>query len=354
MVYELNSYITFLSFPHRKFIIVSFFQKVVSWMRKLFQSGIAISFACFLILSGCSVKDGGSTNSSSDASTSEGGLSGTVKIDGSSTVFPISQAAAEEFQKLHKDVKVTVGTSGTGGGFKKFVLGEIDINDASRPIKQKEIDACKENKIEFIELKVAIDGLSVIVNTENDWCDGFTVEQLKKIWEPDSKVKKWNEINPDWPDAEFKLYGPDTDSGTFDYFTEAICGEGGASRADYTPSADDNVLVRGVSGDKHSLGYFGYAYYLENKDKLKVLGISESGETGTYVVPANDTIEGGKYVPLSRPLFLYVNKASLDKPEVAAFLDYYLGDGQVLVNEVGYVSLSKESVAEESAKLKKD
>ena len=312
-------------------------------MRSVLSVGVVV---CLGLVTGCSVQDAGNGNGEGSSTTAGDKLSGTVTIDGSSTVFPISQAVAEEFQKKHSGVKVVVGTSGTGGGFKKFVLGEIDINDASRPIKQKEIDACKKAGIEFIELKIAIDGLSVIVNKENDWCDCLTVEQLKAIWEPESKVTLWSEVNPDWPKEKIRMYGPDTDSGTFDYFTEAICGEGGASRTDYTPSADDNVLVRGVAGDKHSLGYFGYAYYSENKDKLKVVGIATGEDLATCLKPTDESIESGRYVPLSRPLYLYVNVASLKKPQVAAFLKNYLDEGQDLVSEVGYVRLSSELLAQ--------
>ncbi len=304
-----------------------------------------------LVAIGCSVEDAANGPATNGNGGGDAKLSGTVMIDGSSTVFPISQAVAEEFQKVHSDVKVVVGTSGTGGGFKKFVVGESDINDASRPIKNKEIAACKEHGIEFIELKIAIDGLSVIVNPENEWCDAMTVAQLKAIWSPDSKITKWSEVNPDWPDAEFKLYGPDTDSGTFDYFTEAICGEDGASRSDYTPSTDDNVLVRGVAGDKNSLGYFGYAYYVENKDKLKVIGVAPGDDVTVAVKPTDETIEAGKYTPLSRPLFLYVNVKSLRKPHVAAFLNYYIKEGQALVGEVGYVQLSESILAETTKTL---
>ena len=311
---------------------------------------IILGWAFFLgigvfALGGCTVKDSG-LDSSGDSS---GKLSGTVTIDGSSTVFPISQAVAEEFQKQYSGVKVVVGTSGTGGGFKKFVLGEIDINDASRPIKQKEIDACRENGIEYIALKVAIDGLSVIVNPENDWCRGLTVAQLKSIWEPDSKVTSWSDVDSKWPEKEIRLYGPDTDSGTFDYFTEAICGEGGASRTDYTPSTDDNVLVRGVSGDQYSLGYFGYAYYVENKDKLKIVGVAPELQGTEFVEPTDQSIETGEYTPLSRPLFLYVNKAALKRPEVATFVKYYLAQGQNLASEVGYIRLSQ-SILDETRK----
>ena len=197
-------------------------------------------------------------------------LSGTIEIDGSSTVFPVSEAVAEEFGKLHGDVRVNVGVSGTGGGFKRFTVGETDISDASRPIKDREAAAAKENGVEYIELKVGTDGLSVMVSPDNDFVDCLTVAELKRIWEPGSKITKWNQVRPEFPDRPMRLYGADTDSGTFDYFTEEIVGEAQASRADYTASADDNVLVQGISGDRNALGYFGYAYYAENPDKLKV------------------------------------------------------------------------------------
>lgn len=319
-------------------------------MKTLAYGFVLTAVSCtFFAAVGCTVSETGSDQSSSRTSGAGGELKGTVSINGSSTVFPISQAVAEEFQKVHPAVRVVVGTSGTGGGFKQFVRGETDINDASRPIKDSEIALCKENGIEYVELKIAIDGLSVIVSPTNDWCDCLTVGQLKAIWEPGSQVKKWSDVDSSWPAEEIKLFGPDTDSGTFDYFTEAICGEGGASRSDYTSSADDNVLVRGVSGDKNSLGYFGYAYYVENRDSLKVVGISESDDKSNCVKPTDETIEGGTYVPLSRPLFLYVNKASLKKPHVLEYLRYYLAEGQDLVSEVGYVRLSKTIHAETTA-----
>ncbi|MCA9116178.1 MAG: PstS family phosphate ABC transporter substrate-binding protein [Planctomycetaceae bacterium] len=299
-----------------------------------------------VLLTGCTVEDAGKQSGGEGQE-----LTGTVMIDGSSTVFPISQAVAEEFQKVQPKIKVVVGTSGTGGGFDKFIKGETDINDASRPIKKSEIASCREKGIEFIELKVAIDGLSVMVNPANDWCDALTVAQLKSIWEPGSSIQKWSDLNSEWPDEPIKLYGPDTDSGTFDYFTEAVVGKGGASRSDYTPSTDDNVLVRGISGDKYSLGYFGYAYYIENKEKLKVLGIAPGDDLSAAVKPADDVIESGEYTPLSRPLFLYVSTASLKKPQVSAFLRYYLEQGQKLVGEVGYVKLSESVVTEAKAKL---
>ena len=286
----------------------------------------------------------GSTTGGGTDTPSDGGQK-RILIDGSSTVYPISQAVAEEFQGSHANVKVVVGTSGTGGGFKKFVIGESDINDASRPIKEKEAARCKENGIEYLEMKVAIDGISVVVNPENTWCNAITVAQLKKLWEPGSTVTKWSELDPAWPDEEIRLFGPDTDSGTFDYFTDVICGEEGASRTGYTPSTDDNVLVRGVSGEKYSLGYFGFAYYLENAAKLRAVPVSATDDIADAVAPTPETIEGGKYVPLSRPLFLYVNKAKLARPELAEFLTYYLAEGQDLVSEVGYVRLGEETHA---------
>lgn len=320
-------------------------------------STLAFSLALLAFNSGCEVS---STESRSAGGPESGSTTGDgtgtpdgeagdeqkrVLIDGSSTVYPISQAVAEEFQGSHRNVKVVVGTSGTGGGFKKFVAGETDINDASRPIKESEAAQCKENGIEYLELKVAIDGLSVVVNPENDWCKTISVAQLKKLWEPGSTVKKWSELDPAWPDEEIRLFGPDTDSGTFDYFTDVICGEEGASRTEYTPSTDDNVLVRGVSGEKYALGYFGFAYYLENSAKLKALPVTATDDPADAVAPTPETIEAGKYVPLSRPLFLYVNKAKLARPELADFLTYYLKEGQDLVSEVGYVRLGKETHA---------
>ena len=282
----------------------------------------------------------GETEQSSETTVSGTGsankLSGTIEIDGSSTVYPVSEAVAEDFGKLHKDVRVNVGVSGTGGGFKRFTAGETDISDASRPIKQMEIDAANANGIEYHELKIGTDGLSVIVNLSNAWVDCLTVEELKKIWEPGSMMNNWNQVRSIFPDQKMRLYGPDTDSGTFDYFTEEINGEAQASRSDYTASADDNVLVQGISGDKGSLGYFGYAYYEENKDKLKVIAVDDGNGC---VVPSGTTIEDGSYTPLSRPLFIYVNAKSLENPEVKELVKFYMEHGKKLVDEVGYISL---------------
>ena len=280
--------------------------------------------------------EGDSAPTTSAGSVVESTLSGDIEIDGSSTVFPISQAAAEEFRKEHPKVQIPVGISGTGGGFKRFTVGETDISDASRAIKDSEREQAAENGIEFIELKVAFDGLSVLVNPDNDFAACMTTGELKKLWEPGSTVSKWNEIRSEWPDKEIRLYGPDTDSGTFDYFTDAINGEEDASRPDYTQSADDNVLVQGIAGDRNSLGYFGYAYYTENQDKLKVVAVD--GGSGC-ITPSASSINDGSYAPLSRPMFIYVNKASLERPEVKAFIEFYLENAPALAAEVGYVAL---------------
>lgn len=269
----------------------------------------------------------------------DSGLSGTITADGSSTVYPITEAMAEEFGKANPNVRVTVGVSGTGGGFKKFCAGETDISNASRPIKQEEIAACKAAGVEYIELAVAYDGLSVMVNPTNDWVDRMTVEELKKIWEPaaQGKITRWNQVRPEWPDRPLVLFGPGTDSGTFDYFTEVIVGKTGESRGDYTASEDDNVLVQGISGDPNSLGYFGFAYYEENADKLKLVPIVNP-RTGQPVLPSQETVRSGEYAPLSRPLYVYVRRAAADRPEVAAFVEFYL-DRADLIASTGYIPL---------------
>jgi phosphate transport system substrate-binding protein len=284
----------------------------------------------------------GNTEEGGGGTTGGGGLTGTVTGDGSSTVFPITQAVAEEFTAENPDVQVSVGISGTGGGFEKFCNGETDIQDASRPIEQEEIDLCRKNGIEYVELQVALDGLSVVVNPANDWASCLTVDRLKAIWEPGSKVKSWSQVDPSFPNRPISLYGPGTDSGTFDYFTSAIVGEEGASRSDYTASEDDNVLVQGVAGDENALGYFGYAYYVENSDKLKVLAID--GGSGC-VEPTPETINDGSYTPLSRPLFVYVKKASLANPAVVAFMDFYMAHSQELVKDVGYIDVHPDTYA---------
>ena len=266
-----------------------------------------------------------------------------IKVDGSSTVFPITEAVAEEFQKSKKGaIKVTVGVSGTGGGFKKFCRGETDISDASRPIAKKEMDACKEAGIRYVELPVAFDALTVVVNPKNDWIKSMTVEELKKMWEPEAqgKIMKWSDVNPKWPNEKISLFGAGADSGTFDYFTDAINGKEKASRGDFTASEDDNVLVQGVSRDKHAIGYFGLAYYVENKDKLRAVPIVAKGATKS-VEPSLETVMAGTYQPLARPIFIYVAEKSLAKPEVKEFVNFYLKNAPKLVKEVGYVPLSQ-------------
>ncbi|PIE50314.1 MAG: protein sphX [Flavobacteriales bacterium] len=279
------------------------------------------------------------------------GLQGNIQVDGSSTVFPVTEAIAEEFRTEQPKVNVTIGVSGTGGGFKKFSRGETNISNASRPIKQKEMDACKENNINYVELEVAYDGLAVLINPENDWVDSFTPEELKKIWEPaaQGKVKKWNQIRPEWPNEEIKLYGPGTASGTYDYFAEAICGKKVGTRMDYNASEDDHVLVKGISGDKFALGFFGLAYYAENKDKLKLVGV----HNGTEVVkPTQETVSNGTYKPLSRPLFIYVNSTSLKSPEVVEFVNFYVDNAGSIAKDVGYVPLPEAEYKKQADKFK--
>jgi phosphate transport system substrate-binding protein len=263
-----------------------------------------------------------------------------VKVDGSSTVFPVTEAVAEDFQKMKKGaVKVTVGIAGTGGGFKKFCRGETDVSNASRPILKKEMDDCKAAGIEYIELPVAFDALTVVIHPKNSFIKQLTVAEMKKMWEPGAqgKVMRWNQVNPAWPDAPMKLFGPGADSGTFDYFTEAVVGKSKSSRGDFTASEDDNVLVQGVSRDTNALGYFGYAYYVENKDKLKAVPIVN--EKGQAVLPSLEAVEKGSYTPLARPIFIYVSTKALSKPEVREFTQYYMTHGAKLAKEVKYVPL---------------
>lgn len=286
------------------------------------------------------------------------GAQETVGIDGSSTVYPITEAVAEEFQKTHKDkYRVTVGISGTGGGFKKFCRGETDISDASRPIKQTEIDLCRENKVEFIELPVALDALAVVVNPKNTWVDHLSVEELKMMWEPEAqgKVNNWKQIRAGFPDSPLRLFGAGVDSGTYDYFTEAVVGKEHSSRGDFTASEDDNVLVQGVASDPNALGFFGFAYYEENKGKLKAVPISDKGGKQP-VAPSLEAARKGLYQPMSRPLFIYVSKKSLEtKPSVREFVESYLNAGHApkLVQEVGYVPLPEAAYKLALEKFKK-
>lgn len=267
-----------------------------------------------------------------------------IKADGSSTVYLITAAVAEEFKAENPTAKVTVGNSGTGGGFKKFVRGETDISNASRPIQASEIEDCKKNGIEYIELPIAFDALTVVINKQNTWAKNMTVAELKKLWEKDAqgKVKKWNQINPAWPDSEIQLFGPGTDSGTFEYFCEAVCEKKGNSRGDFTASEDDNVLVTGVEGSKNGLAYFGMAYYLAHKDKMTAVSVAweKNKATKDPVSPTKENVISGAYAPLSRPLFIYVNKKSAEtRPEVKKFVDFYLANAKALSAEEGYVPL---------------
>src|SRR5690606_10225842 len=263
-----------------------------------------------------------------------------INIDGSSTVYPLTEAVSEEFRKIKPDIRVTVGVSGTGGSFKKFMRNEIDISNASRPISASEIKQAKAAGIEFIEIPVSYDGLAVVVSPLNDFVDYLTVAELKTMWAPESqgKITRWNQIRPEWPDRPLNLYGAGTSSGTYDYFTEAINGEAKASRGDYTASEDDNVLVQGVSTDVNGLGYFGLAYYTENKDKLKLVPIKVD-ETSEAIYPTDETVQNGSYQPLARPEFIYVNVESAKLPYVQEYIKFYLDNATTLTKEVGYVPL---------------
>ena len=305
------------------------------------------------LLAGCGSTGATTTTTTANGTNTTAGstgadLSGKIVIDGSSTVFPITEAVAEEFSKLYQNVEVPVGFSGTGGGFKKFTAGETDISNASRPIKDSEKELAVANGIEYVELKVAFDGISVVVNKENTWAKEITVDELKRIWAADSTVMKWSDVRSDWPAETINLYGPGTDSGTFEYFTEAINGEAGNTRKDFTPSEDDNVLVQGIAGDTYAMGYFGFAYYEENMDKLNVVAVDNGSGA---IVPTMETIMDGSYAPLSRPLFMYVSKKSLANAHVKAFVDYTLTTGTTLISSVGYVPLTEADYVQEQAKL---
>ncbi len=288
------------------------------------------------------------TEAAATPAAAESGLTGVVSLDGSSTVYPISEAIAEEFLTEAPQVRTTVGVSGTGGGFKRFLAGETDINDASRPISDSEKETAAASGLEYLEIAVAYDGLSVVVNPANTWVDHLTMAELQMIWQPGSTVDSWNDIRAEWPDRPIRLYGAGTDSGTFDYFTETVNGEAGASRPDYTASENDNMLVTGIAGDENALGYFGYAYYQENQDKLKLVPIdSGSGP----ITPTPTTINDGTYAPLSRPLFIYLSKAGAAKPQVRAFVEFYLEIAPQIVEEVGYIPLPAADYAADKAAL---
>lgn len=282
-----------------------------------------------------------------------------IKVDGSSTVFPITEAVAEEFQKESKgETKVTVGISGTGGGFKKFCRGEIDLQDASRPITKEEMEVCRAAGIKYFELPVAFDALTVVINPKNTWAKTMTVADLKKMWEPSAQgtVTRWNQIRPEWPDAPIKLFGPGSDSGTFDYFTEAVVGKSKSSRGDFTASEDDNTLVQGVSSDKNAIGYFGYAYYEPNKSRLAAVSIDggDKAPKKGAVAPSSQSVMDGSYFPLSRPLFIYVSEKSNQRPEVKKFVEYYLKHSAELSKQVKYVALPPKAYTMASANYKKN
>ncbi|MEV0321942.1 PstS family phosphate ABC transporter substrate-binding protein [Streptomyces sp. NPDC050658] len=296
-------------------------------------AGLAAIGLTAVALSGCGGDDDGGA----------GQLSGTVKVDGSSTVAPLSTAAAELFAEEQAKVRVTVGTSGTGGGFEKFCKGETDISDASRPIKDEEKKACADGNVTYDEFMIANDALTVVVPKDNDWADCLTTAQLKKIWEPGSKAGNWKQVDPKFPDEPLKLFGAGTDSGTFDYFTEQINGEEGKSRTDYSPSEDDNVTVQGVAGSKGGLGYFGYSYYEENTDKLKALKID--GGDGC-VAPSVKTAQDGTYKPLSRPLFIYPSQKALQRDEVEAFVEYYVENNADVAKDARFIPLNGEQEKE--------
>ena len=295
-----------------------------------------------LAATACGRSDSNSSGTSAGTGTG-GNLSGRIEADGSSTVGPFVTAAAEDFQAQNPGVQVTVGIAGTGGGFERFCAGETDLSDASRPIKDdEEVPICQKNGIEYTEFQVANDGIAVVTNKENDWATCLTVEQLAKIWGPDSKVDNWNQVDPSFPDQKLTLAGPGTDSGTFDFFTGVINGEEDASRTDYQATEDDNVTVQAVSGDKGGLGYFGLSYFEQNQDKLN--DVEVDGGSGC-VAPTSDTVQDGSYMPLSRPLFVYVKNTSLQKPEVAAFMKYILDNQAQIAQKALFVPMTDEQAA---------
>ncbi len=299
---------------------------------------LALAAQLSMVLAGCGKQEGSSPNARMGRDTP------VIRIDGSSTVFPIAEAVAEEFQAQQRGaVRVTVGLSGTGGGFKKLCRGDIDISNASRPILSEEIEMCRAAGINFIELPIAFDAITVVVNPKNDWVKSLTVADLKKIWEPaaQGQVTRWNQVRPEWPDAPLMLFGPGADSGTFDYFTEAVTGKAKSSRGDYTASEDDNVLVQGVESNKNALGYFGFAYYIGHKERMRAVPIEKAD--GTQVLPSNAAVVDGTYQPLSRPLFIYVSDKSAQRPEVRALIEYYLTEGPALAADVGFVALPEQA-----------
>ncbi len=289
-------------------------------------TGIVLFFALGLVTVGC--------GESSGPAGSEGKPEVQLSIDGSSTVYPISEAAVHAYKKENSKARISVGQSGTGGGFKKFTIGEIAICDASRKIKDTEFKLLAEKKIDYVKFEVAFDGIAIVVNNENDWCKELTLDQLKQLWKPGSTVKTWKDLDAAWPDKKIKLYGPGQDSGTFDYFTNKICGKSGDSRSDYSANEDDNILVKGVQGNKYALGYFGFSYYSNNDKKIQAIGVIQNGKS---VKPSQDTIRSNSYKPLSRPLFIYVRKDKLQEAGVADFVKFYLDNAGKFAKRAQYV-----------------
>jgi phosphate transport system substrate-binding protein len=315
-------------------------------MRKLLVFAVCSALA----LGAAACGDDDDDNGGGGGGDSSADLSGTIRVDGSSTVAPLTESAAELFQAENPDVRVTVGTSGTGGGFEKFCAGETDISDASRAIEEDEVKLCEKNNVAFEELQVANDGLTVVVNPNNDWASCLTVDELKKVWEPKSQVNNWSQVNPDFPDTEIELFGAGTDSGTFDYFTEAINGEEGASRTDYNATEDDNVTVQGVQGSEGAMGYFGLSYAEQNPDAVKPVEVD--GGDGC-VAPSAETVQDGSYKPLSRPLFVYPSAEALKRPEVKAFVEFYLENQQQITEQALFVPMTEEQLAKSQDKVAK-
>ncbi len=316
--------------------------------RKTLTTILAVG-AIGAVIAGC----GGGREESADTAAggaTGGGASGAIVIDGSSTVAPLATILAEKFEAANPDTRVTVGTSGTGGGFEKFCAGETDVSNASRAIKDEEIALCGDGGVEYAELLVANDGIAIVVNPENDWATCLTVDQLATIWGPAATATSWKDIDPSFPDEPLKLYGPGTDSGTFDFFTDAINGEEGASRTDYSPSEDDNVTIQGVTGEKGGMGYFGLSYYEENKDQLKLIQVD--GGNGC-VTPSAETVQAGEYTPLSRPLFMYFSAKAAERPEVKAFAEFFLANQEDLNSEALFVPLSGEQIGAVEAEVGK-
>jgi phosphate transport system substrate-binding protein len=323
--------------------------------KKLMLLALALVAMLAFAVSACGDDEEGETSGSNTAAAQNGGdeggeLSGTIKIDGSSTVAPLSEAAAELFQSENPGVRVTVGTSGTGGGFEKFCAGETDISDASRAIEDDEKTACEGKGISYEEVQVANDGLSLVVNPENDWASCLTTDQIKKIWDDGSKVSDWSQVDPKFPDEKMDLFGAGTDSGTFDYFTEAINGEEGRSRSDYNATEDDNITVQGVSGSKGALGYFGLSYFEQNQDKLKLVQVDGGGGC---VTPTKETVQSGEYKPLSRPLFIYPSADALKRPEVRAFVKFYLENAEAITEQALFVPMNEDQAAESQSEIEK-